>query len=260
MDLHPTITYDNPPVNEVVYSMVFEPLESFRIRHLSELWHTFGSDLFSFDEQVRLPPEAKEAFEKAPRMLPIRVLFSNASGNDLVQIQCNRFLYNWRKRRPDDVYPGYTLCFDGFEKYLFEFQDFLAKEQIGTIFPMQYELTYFDHILENEGWESLNNLGDIFPNFEFQRDKHKLPKSVRDINWQILFDLPDNIGQLQLGIESQYRESDNRRVLTIQFTARSVEPYNPVREWFDVAHSEISKMFVNLISDEIQEKHWGRQF
>lgn len=261
MDLKSPITYKNPPVNEVFYCVIFQPLEAFRIGHLVELSRSFESEFGRFfDDDVRIRNVPEDAFKKSPHMLPIRALFFNPNANDIVQVQCNCFIYNWVKQQPDDVYPGYTSTFNAFEKYFEIFQEFLAKEKIGDITPTRYELTYFDHILENEGWSSLNDLGDVFPNFEFERDGNRLPKSVRDIDWRILFDLPDDFGRLRLGIESQYRSHDSRRVLNLNLSAHSNESYTQMHRWFSIAHDEILRVFVNLVSDKVQEKYWGRQF
>ena len=32
-----------------------------------------------------------------------------------------------------------------------------------------------------------------------------------------------------------------------------------MRDWFDATHDTIIKLFANLISDEIQDKYWGRK-
>ena len=253
------VTYENPPINEVACSVLFNPIKGLQIKHLSALWNEYVPQLSLFEEYPPLPPISDKDFDEAPRMLPIRVWFSDKSENELVQVQFNRFIYNWRKRLPDDVYPGYETVVSNFEEFYSIFQDFLTSEQIGTIAPIQFELTYFDHILENEGWTSLNDLGNIFPNFDSQRNEHKLPEAVRDISWQMLFDLPKDFGRLQLSIES-HRRQDNRKLLNLQLTARSgAELYKPMRKWFDIVHVDILQLFVNLVSDEIQEKYWGKQ-
>ena len=175
------------------------------------------------------------------------------------QVQRNCFLHNWRKRRREDVYPGYDTVVGNFEKYLSDFKEFLSEEKLGKIIPNQYEITYIDHIFENDGWETINSVDKIFPNLVPFKDRIILSADIREINWQTVFGLPDDYGQLQLSIRNARRKSDNRHLLRIEFSARSNEPHEPMRDWFDFAHEVIIELFSNLISEEIQQKNWRRR-
>jgi uncharacterized protein (TIGR04255 family) len=179
--------------------------------------------------------------------------------NEVVQVQFNRFIHNWRKRRPHDEYPGYERVVENFENYLSRFKEFLVEEKLEDFIPKQYEITYFDHILQHEGWESLDNLGEMFPNLVSQNVQDTPLGHIREFQWQMLFSLPKDFGQLQLTIQTVHRPTDNRQLIRMEFTAQSNEPYESMREWFDIAHEEIVQLFSNLVSDEIQDRFWRRE-
>ena len=80
-----------------------------------------------------------------------------------------------------------------------------------------------------------------------------------EINYQMVFSLPDDSGHLQLSIRNARRVSDNRHLLRVEFRAISNQAYRERRKWFDSAHDVILDVFSKLVSDEIQEKHWGRK-
>ena len=193
-------------------------------------------------------------------MFPLpRVWFIHRNENELIQVQRNWFLHNWRKMRPDDEYPGYEKIFGNFENYLSHFQAFLAEENLGALVPRQYELTYIDLIPRAQGWENPKDLAKVFPNLLSGTGQSILLDNVIGINWQTILGLPNGLGQLMLLIRNAQRLSDNQPLLQIEFKALSNRPYQPMQVWFQTAHNTITQLFSNLVSDEIQEKLWGRK-
>ena len=259
MTEHQTITFENPPIDEVVCGVLFDSIKGLQAGHLGLLWQKFGSDFPVMEDQNLLGPLPTDEMTRRDTPPLPRVWMVHKDENELIQVQFNRFLHNWRKRRPSDKYPNYKTVIENFEKYFSCFQDFLAGESLGAIVPNRYELTYIDLILENEGWETLNNLGRVFTDFISLKGQNALSTDIREINWQMVFGMPNDLGQLQLLIRNARRIPDNRHLIRIEFTAFSNQPYKPMRDWFDSAHDVIFDLFTNIISNEIQEKFWGRK-
>ena len=253
-----TITFENPPINEVICGVLFDEIQKLQTAHFGILWQKFRPD-FTVSEDLNLidPVPEEDLNNRGAFPLP-RVLFVNRDVNEVIQAQRNRFFHNWRRRQYDDEYPGYEKVIENFERYLSLFREFLAEENLGDIVPDRYELTYINLILENAGWETLNNLGHIFPSFVSLKDRHRLLADIRDINWHMAIGLPNDSGQLHLSIRN-VRRVDDRHLLRIEFTAFSDQRHEPVRDWFDNAHEIILELFSNLISDETQEYLWGRK-
>ena len=254
-----TITFENPPIDEIICNVLFDPIANLRAGHLGLLWQKFRPDFPGIEDQHLTNPIPDEYYNN-PDTPPLpRVWFVHKDENELIQMQYNRFVHNWRKKRPDDIYPGYSVVIENFEKYLSCLEDFLSEERLGDITPAQYEITYIDNILEHEGWETITDLEKVFPNFISLKSQNLPSTDIREFSWQILFGLPNDFGQLQLSIRNVRRLIDNRHLLRVEFRAVSNQPYKPMRGWFNLAHEFIFDLFSSLISDEIQEKYWGRK-
>ena len=254
-----TIKYENPPINEIICGILFNEIQKLQTGHFGVLWHKFRPDFKVSEDQNLIDPIPQEDLSNRGLFPLPRVLFIHRNDNEVIQAQRNLFFHNWRKKRYDDIYPGYNTVIANFEKYLSCFQEFLAEENLGDLVPKRYEITYVDLILENAGWETLNNLQHIFPSFVTLKDRNKLLADIREINWSMTVGLPNDSGQLHLSIRNDQRVGDGRHLLRIEFTAFSDQPYEPMRNWFNYAHEVIIELFTNLMSDEIQYQLWGRK-
>lgn len=254
-----TIKYQNPPINEIVCGIRFDTIKPLQSGHLGLLWQKFMPDFPNTEDNNLIGLVSGEEFGE-PNQFPLpRVWFIHRDENELIQVQRNWFLHNWRKIRPDDEYPGYERIFKNFEDYLSHFQTFLAEENLGSLMPKQYELTYIDLIPQSQGWENPKDLAKVFPNLLSGTRQSILLDNVIGINWQTILGLPNGLGQLMLLIRNAQRLPDNQQLLQIEFKALSNQPYQPMQVWFQAAHSAITQLFSSLVSEEIHEKFWGRK-
>ena len=254
-----TIIYENPPIDEIVCGMRFDPIKQLQSGHLGILWQRFRSDFPRTEDQNLLGPMSQEDLGSPDKPPLPRVWFIHENENELIQVQRNRFLYNWRKRQPYDEYPGYETVIEDFERYLSGFEKFLLEENLGNLVAREYELTYIDLIPKGQGWENPNDLAKVFPNMLSLTGQSVLLNGVQGINWQTIFGLPNNVGQLIVSIRNAQRIPDNQQIIYIESKAVSSGSYKPIRGWFNTAHNTIGKFFSNLVSKEIQEKFWGRK-
>ncbi len=254
-----TIKYQNPPINEIVCGIRFDTIKPLQSGHLGLLWQKFMPDFPNTEDNNLIGLVSGEEFGE-PNQFPLpRVWFIHRDENELIQVQRNWFLHNWRKIRPDDEYPGYERIFKNFEDYLSHFQTFLAEENLGSLMPKQYELTYIDLIPQSQGWENPKDLAKVFPNLLSGTRQSILLDNVIGINWQTILGLPNGLGQLMLLIRNAQRLPDNQQLLQIEFKALSNQPYQPMQVWFQAAHNAITQLFSSLVSEEIHEKFWGRK-
>ncbi len=254
-----TVKYENPPIDEIICSVIFEPITELRTGHLGILWQKFMPDFPVAVDQNLTNPVPEDYYSNLDTPPLPRILFEHKDENELIQMQCNRFAHNWRRMQPDDIYPGYPIVIENFEKYLSCLEGFLSEKRLGDITPTHYEIIYIDNILEHEGWETITDLEKVFPNFISLKGQNLPSTDIREFSWQMLFGLPNDFGLLQLSIHNARRPFDNRHLLRVEFKAVSNQPYKPMRGWFNRAHEFIFDLFSNLISDEIQVKYWGRK-
>ena len=254
-----SIIYENPPIDEIVCGIRFDPIKQLQSGHFGILWQRFRSDFPRTEDQNLVGPVSEEDLGTPDKMPLPRVWFLHRNENELIQVQRNRFLYNWRKIQPNDEYPGYEKVVENFEKHLSCFEEFIAEENLADLVLREYELTYIDLIPKGHGWENPSDLAKVFPNLLSVTRQSVLLKDVRRINWQTIFGLPNNIGQLIVSIRNAQRVSDNQQLLQIEFKALSSGSYKPIRGWFNTAHNAITQLFSSIVSNEIQEKFWGRK-
>ncbi len=255
----PTLKYDNPPINEIVCGIRFNPIELLQSGHLGILWQKIRHDFPKTEDQNLIAPISQDDIGKIDKPPLPRVWFIHRNDNELVQVQRNRFHYNWREREEGDVYPGYEKVINNFISYLTLFQEFLIEENLGNLTIKDYELTYIDLIPQGHGWENLGDLEIVFPNLLSFSRQDIFSTNVKVINWQTILDLPDGLGELSIAIRSAQRKTDNQRLIHIETKALSKGQSQSIRTWFDAAHSNITEAFSNLVSPEIQEKFWGRR-
>jgi uncharacterized protein (TIGR04255 family) len=257
--------YEKPPINEVVCGILFDPLQSFLTPHVGLLWRKFDDDYPYCQDLAPLTPSI-EIIDESPEIrfalsdippLP-RVWFINASGNEIIQIQRDRFLHNWRKMDSQDAYPRYKNIIQKFKNHLSSFESFLKEASLEQISPLQYELTYVNHILQGEGWDTYKDVGKVFPYFSGQVSQNQFPE-FEAINWRTTFPLPDRAGRLHVTIRNGIRQEDNRHLFVFELTARGIErdqSNEGMWRWFQLANEFIVNSFVELTDKEIQKNVW----
>lgn len=261
--------YGKPPVIEVVCGISFKSLERLLAPYFGLLWEKFKPDYSNCQEVAPLflqvegfgpaaQPEA-QLLEVPP--LP-RIWFIDEKGNKLIQIQRDRFLHNWKKVEPTDEYPRYPTVSKTFRERLAEFQAFLTENGLGVIEPVQYELTYINHIPKGDGWETLRDIGSVFPDFSLDIRRERFIPEPEAINLKTTFQLPAQSGRLHVSIRSANRLSDGRPLLLLELTVRGIgkdRSFDAMWPWFDTARKWIVQSFADLTSDRLQRDFWRRK-
>ncbi len=149
--------YSNPPVTEVVVGVQFNSIDRFVTAHVGRLWERFKAEFPSAEEHPPVMP-VFETFGQAPMLgglgfafpailgMP-RTFFVNANKTQVLQIQKDRFLHNWRKVGDADSYPRFERIVATFQRGVEQFVSFLGQEQLGGFEPNQCEITYINQIV-----------------------------------------------------------------------------------------------------------------
>jgi uncharacterized protein (TIGR04255 family) len=226
--------FENPPVVEVALSVQFESLPKFRTPQVGLLWREFRDRFPSTEEHP--PIEAViERFGTAPspRAIPrIEVLpaprvprcwFLNEASTELIQVQQDRFVHNWRKVGDGDTYPRFDHLKKTFEAELRRFELFLSTYELGTLNPNQCEVTYVNQIDSGRVWTNHGQLGEVLTLFsarytdDFSPALEDARLSARFI---ILNDQGHSIGRLHVAAEPVFRSADDSPMFTLTLTAR----------------------------------------
>jgi uncharacterized protein (TIGR04255 family) len=262
-------SFENPPVIEVVCGVLFKPVEGLLAPHLGLLWAKYKSEYPNCREVAPLTPvierfegqaEMKFLFADVPP-LP-RIWFIRNGDNGIIQVQRDRFLHNWKKMRPEEEYPRYHKVIKMFEDRFIKFQSFLSENGLGVIDPLQYEMTYVNHIYQGDGWTKMDEIGNVFPDFCFRGNQRRFLPEPEGLSWRTTFILPNKAGRLHVTIRNGFSKEKNTQILMIELTVRGIgndKSIDGMLPWFDLAREWIVRGFTDLTSKQVQEKVWRRK-
>jgi len=261
--------YEIPPVVEVVCGILFEPVKALLAPHFGLLWEKYKPDYFSCREIPPLAPTIEHFTEVPPFDIQLtdipplpRIWFVHKNDNAIVQVQRDRFLHNWRKSKPEDEYPRYPMVIAFFKDRLSQFRSFLEENELGVIKPLQYEMTYINHIPQGDAWQNLNEIGKVFPDFARRVNKHQFLPEPEGINWRTSFVLPDEPGRLHVTIKHGKHRETGKPLLILDLTVRGIgsdRSSEGIWPWFDLAREWIVRGFTDLTGEEVQKLIWKRK-
>jgi uncharacterized protein (TIGR04255 family) len=250
--------YDNPPLEEVAFGVSFDPLHRFKTPYIGLFWDRIRKD-FPNCEQAPVIGNIEDIIEPQVGLPTPRVWLINSADDHLVQIQKNKFLFNWRKRK--DFYPSFELVRTGFFENFNNFLDFVLEHDLGDLNVRGYELTYINIILPGKAWGSLNNIYSLFPDLSWRSSVNRFLKDVDNLLWQTGFVLPDDYGNLVIQLQKGIRKTDNSPLLRLELTVRGFnEDTSPegVKKWFGKAHEWIVLSFEDITDEHVQKEVWKK--
>jgi uncharacterized protein (TIGR04255 family) len=255
--------YTKPPVNEVVIGVQFDTLEKFTAVYPGLYWqrikdrypqssvHSPIATLIETFENLPDPHVQQHLQLSSTPPLP-RCWFLDSAGNQLVQLQPERFLHNWRKVTGEEVYPRYNNILPEFEKLWKDFLDFAASENLGEVKPNQWEVTYVNHIYQGEGWNTLEDANKLFPAWSSESSQDYLPQPER-INLDLTYAFPDDLARLHISLTPAYTRKDNRMLLRLNLTARGrleSTDHQSLLRCLGLGHEWIVRGFTDFTSPE----------
>ncbi|MBI1792084.1 MAG: TIGR04255 family protein [Acidobacteria bacterium] len=261
--------FENPPVVETVLSVQFELLTAVRTAHLGLLWEKFRArfpkaedrpPLDSVFEQFPEVPRPRlglqlQTFERPP--VP-RLWFVTDQGNEMIQVQPDRFVKNWRKEGQGEQYPRYEAGKRFFERDFAVFQEFLAENRLGTPRVNQCEVTYVNHITAGEGWQDFSDFEQVFSFWKLPAGD--IPGNGEDFRAHVRFIIPGGegrpAGRLHVDVQPAFRTSDSRPMYVFHLTARG--QVGESLGFFDLGRRWIVKSFAALTTPSMHEV-WKRK-
>lgn len=260
-------SFDNPPLVEVVLGAQFEPLEQMNATHLGLLWQAFARDFPKVEEHAPLDasferfglgmpihPPRKPRFLTRPE-LP-RLWLMSQDESQLIQVQKDRFIHNWRKR--EDSYPRYESIRSDFVGELERFMAFADDHDLGPVQPNQVEVTYINHLLPCECWREFGELWKILKPVDEPKLNGLLP-GPETVTFGTSFVITATgstqpIGRLHVRAEPAIRSDDQQKLFKMKLTARGA-PANPaaasVVEFLDRGQEVIVRGFEQLTTAEM---------
>ena len=269
----PRPDFNKPPVTEVVLSLQFDPIQGFDVPHFGLLWDRYRKNFPDVSTKSPLPP----VFETygSPQSNQIvrfqltqdpeipRCWFESVKGTELIQVQADRFIFNWKSEDGSEPYPRYEKVRSRFEKYFKVFEKFLRENELGKVKPNQCEVTYVNEIVPGDGWKRLGQIGRVF-SFWSGRFSDKFLREPNEIYFRFSNQMAsaegEPIGKLHVSADPRYRIGDGAPLIRLVITARGA-PQNQTKkaviDFFDIGREYIVRGFASLTTKEMH-KLWER--
>lgn len=273
----PRPSFLRPPLVEVALSIQFEPLTDFRTPHLGLLWKEFGDRFRHVEEHAPLPHVVESLGAPAPFRLEFelrtfdvppmpRCWFLNEAGSEVIQVQQDRLIHNWRKVEGGTEYPHFTPLRARFQDELATFRRFVAREGLGEVLADQCEVNYVDEIHSGEGWDSHSQADRVFTTWSSRYSDDVLPQP-EDVRFGIRYLIPEPgggdapVGRLHINVEPAFTQEGNQPIFIIRTTARGMplgDDDDGVLRFMDLGHNWATRGFAAITTEQMHER-WGRQ-
>jgi uncharacterized protein (TIGR04255 family) len=242
------ITFDDPPLNEVVVGRTFVPRPDFLVPHFGLFW---GLVRDRFPKVAHAPPIVSERLQLEEGVFLPRIWLLADDSRSLIQLQQDRFHYNWRQTEEPTSYVRFPSIQSECLKFWELFEQFVLRETGQPLRPLTAELSYINFI-----------------SIEGVHDRAKVTEAVlRDGKWEQLarflpepmvrstayvFPMPAGLGELQVSSAIAERKSAGQIGLKLELTARG-QPSEALsfQDWTTGAHDFLVEAFRDLTTPEM---------
>ena len=193
-----------------------------------------------------------------------RCWFKNSAGTQLLQVQRDRFIHNWRKNGTQEAYPRYEQLRREFAEELQAFVAFVQAERLGILTPNQCEITYVNHIVPGGIWESHSELSKVLAVFcDARPDTFLGQPENSSVSMRFVIQNAKNqpIGRLHISVDPVYRSEDQMPMWQMTLVARGgpqTADVTGVLDFLDMGREQIVRGFASLTTQAMHDS-WRRQ-
>ena len=259
--------FANPPVVETAIGIQFSELADFQQSHFGWFHQAIVGEYPYSEDQPRLL-RLSEVFPRSVRKpgvqlksvsSPDRVLYRDAQSDPtkLVQVQPDRFGFNWRRSSDKVAYPSFANnLVECLSKYS-TFSKFCGSHGLGQVVPDLCEVVYVNHIFPGES-ESAQTLfaETFFPQPPVLFDGF-LP-AAGTITFNRMFEMGGDRGRLyaEATVTTHGERGD---FISLRMIARIVCGASSIEDDIQAAHDWIVNGFVSLTNPKIRRDRWQQE-
>jgi len=188
----------------------------------------------------------------------VRLQIRNQSKSQMVQVQNGRLHFNWLGHEGGE-YPHYEEVREGFDHVWREFRAYVTEHSLGDLVPIQWEVTYVNHIPSGELWDSPEQWLELFRGLA-----PVLPATHAPVRWESFgsewhYEIEPQRGRLHVSVGHGTR--DNRQLLYVNLTARGPVDNQQdtelgLSDGLELGHRVAVQAFNDMTSDKAH-RHWG---
>jgi uncharacterized protein (TIGR04255 family) len=249
-----------PPVIETSLGCFFTDIPDWNILHFGALWEKFRAKypIVEFPPPVlqSLEPPITVHWRPGDSLVPIRALFTDVGKTQLVQLQTNLFLHNWRKSDESPNYEHYDHILPLFKDDWKVFTSFLHEQKLKRPQFTRCEMTYFNHLVRGEHWgvyEDLPKLFRVWRGFDAQSIFRNVEQAAFNVVQAV------GKGKVNMVVSPGVRRSDGKELLQMIVTTTRIPTGFEDKDLFDgldECHDIALKAFRDFLTDEAL-KQWG---
>lgn len=252
--------YEAPPVVETVLGVRFVPIQGWNVLHFGKLLNAYKE---WYPKLELKPPVGGVEFQINPNSdtfdLPLRLWLIDAPGSQLIQVQHNFFMRNWRKTAETAEYTHYEKVKPLFSRDWNVFCDFLDSEKLPRPEIWQWEVTYINHVVRGQGWDNPRDLESLFRMWKDTKLDAPL-ESPEASSFMLSYALGGG-KQLQFVGQPAIRRIDGSEVfqLTISATGKPEDSsLSTLLTSLDEGRANVVNGFTAFTTEEAQRKLWRR--
>lgn len=263
--------FERPPLQEQAISIVFQPLDKFRIVDYGLFWAELAAEfpVVATDVPLEAPVEQFDTFRPTEMsfqfltMPPIpRAMFRNPDNGELVQLQNNRFGFNWAKVT-DLPYPRSEPLMARFKSLFARFVAYARNQELGELVLKQCELTNLNVIPVSDFGTGYSDVPKALRVDALDLGMPNLESEIfeRSRQHKILGEDGQPIGRLHTVLAPVVSNVDNSQGIRYELTARSapnIRTLDDAEQFFAIARNAINGAFLASVTDAMKVR-WGDQ-
>lgn len=264
-------SYGRPPVIETVLGVQFKQIMEWNIPHIGLFWQTIRDSFPRFEIHPPLKPEI-ESFDspdlKSPQatieisnIFPLRCWYLSDDDHEVLQVQGDRFLFNWRQGESDSEYPRYEESVrPAFEKHWSHFLKFLKSEGMEQPDILQCEVTYVNHIPKGEGWDTAGDWNHVAKPLVGDNAREFLPDPETG-SFRFNYTMSEKKGRLRVSGSQAVRKQDGRQIIVLELTARGKpdsSSTSDILSWLDLGREWVVRGFTDITTEKMHQI-WQRE-
>jgi uncharacterized protein (TIGR04255 family) len=251
----------HPPAIETALGVRFTSIPRWNVFHYGLLLQAFRED---YPKQELRPPFGNVMIQIPSTDtdfagMPVRCWFINQESTELIQVQNDCFLRNWRKTENSQEHMHYEFTRPRFEHDWLKFVAFLKEHDLALPEIWQCEVTYINHFVRGHEWDDFNNLSKLYPVWK-GLDNPKLLTKSQMVQFATSYQLANDL-TLQFISQPAIRQQDGAEIIQLSVTALGRPRSSDIKDvlaWLDDGHAAVVDGFSEFTSDDAHAI-WGKK-
>lgn len=262
--------FERPPVVEQAITLMFAPIEGFTIGDIGLFWERVRDKFPVCQAMDRLKPAIESFGNERSFHITLssavevpRAVFRSEEANELLQLQSDRFTYNWMRSEKSE-YPRHKKTTARFWQLFSLFEKFLADRGLSGPKFQQCELINVNIApLREFGGTYASALG-IFSSLStvpIWPERIELEAATIQTHYVLKSDDGAPVGRLHFEVNPVTDASSGEEALRFDLVARgSMSPLDrrSAERFFSEARDYINTAFLRLTTDEAR-RAWGEK-